>query len=116
MFEPGREALLSARRFARRTLKFILVGAAVDIVVVAVGAAGFHFMVGLGWLDSVVDAAMVATGNGPRHMIPDPAGKVFLSIYALVGGTAYIMVVALVLSPAVHRLLHIFHLRSPEDS
>jgi hypothetical protein len=116
MFEPRLEALLSARRFAGRMVKFILVGAAVDIVVVALGATGFHFMVGLGWLDGLVDAAMVVTGNGPRHMIRDPAGKVFLSIYALVGGTAYIMVVALVLAPAVHRLLHIFHLRAPEDS
>jgi hypothetical protein len=97
-------------------LRFLMIGTSADLLVAFVGATGFHLTMGLAWLDAFVDAAMVMTGNGPRHQATGGAAKVFLSTYALAGGTAYVIVVALILAPALHRLLHIFHLRAPEDT
>ena len=115
MFEPHTEPLLSQARFVRRMLTFLIIGAAADVLLVLVGALGFRLTEGLAWLDALVDAAMVVTGNGPRHLIHTPPGKVFLALYALAGGTTYIVVVAMVLAPALHRLLHALHMRAPED-
>lgn len=79
------------------------------------GAVGFRATGRLGWLDAFVDATMVITGNGYRHPVNAATGRVFLILYALAGGTAYVVVSALVFAPALHRLLHIVHLRAPED-
>ncbi|MBS2028222.1 MAG: two pore domain potassium channel family protein [Deltaproteobacteria bacterium] len=115
-FEPHTRPLLSQRAFARRLASFLLVGALIDLAIVLAGALGFRLTGGLGWLDAIVDAAMTITGNGPRHPVATAAGKVFISLYALAGGTGYIIVVAIVLAPALHRLLHVFHVRAPEDT
>lgn len=115
MFEPHTEPLLSTSRFVRRMLTFLGIGATADAVIVLVGAGVFRLTDGLPWLDAFVDAAMVVTGNGPRHPIISSPGKVFLIFYALAGGTTYIIVAAIVLAPALHRLLHVLHLRAPDD-
>lgn len=115
MFEARAEPLISRRRFVARMLRFLAIGATVDGLVTMTGAAGFHLLWGLGWPDAFVDAAMVVTGNGPRHPGSGVGGDLFLAFYALGGGTVYIMVVALVLAPAVHRLFHAFHMQAPED-
>jgi hypothetical protein len=115
MFEPQTDPLLSPSRFVRRMLKFLWIGGATDGVVVGLGAMVFRATEGLGWLDAFVDAAMVVTGNGPRNPIRTVSGRLFLTLYALAGGTTYIIVAAIVLAPALHRLLHAFHVRAPED-
>lgn len=115
MFEQHPEPLLSRSRFALRMLKFLFVGGAADALIVCFGAIGFRLTEGFAWQDAFVDAAMVVTGNGPRHPIDTCAGKLFLSLYALAGGTIYIIVVAIVLAPALHRLLHALHVGEPED-
>jgi hypothetical protein len=115
MFEAHTDPLLSQRRFLARMVRFLVIGTAVDAFITVAGATGFRLLWRLGWLDAFVDAAMVVTGNGPRHTAPGEGGKLFLAFYALIGGTVYIVVVALVLAPAVHRLFHVFHLRAPDD-
>ncbi len=70
----------------------------------------------LAWADAALEAAMVMTGNGPRHSPRTLAGEVFLSAFALVGGIAYVVVFGLILAPALHRLAHSFHLRGPGAS
>ena len=115
MFEHRAQALLPLNRFVRRMLKFLLIGMTIDALVVLVGAIGFHVTLGTTWLDAFIDGAMVVTGNGPRHAVTTASGKFFLMFYALTGCTIYIIVVALVLTPALHRLLHVLHLRAPQD-
>jgi len=115
-FEPRTQPLLSQLAFARRLLNFLIIGICVDAAIVLAGALGFRLTESIGWLDAIVDAAMTVTGNGPRHPILTAGGKVFVTLYALGGGTAYMVVVALVLAPALHRLIHVFHLRAPEDT
>lgn len=97
-------------------LLFLIVGAALDTLVVSLGALGFRLVNHLPWVDAIVDAAMVVTGNGPRHPTGTLAGKWFLVAYSLVGCTAFVVVIALILAPAIHRLAHSFHLRGPDSS
>lgn len=111
VFEHHSAPLLPPRLFALRLVRFLLVGAGVDGLAIAVGAVLFRTLGGLSWLDATVDAAMVMTGNGPQHPIVESAGKLAMAAYAVAGGTIYLMVAALVLTPALHRLLHVLHLR-----
>jgi hypothetical protein len=116
MFEHWSKPLLPRIRFVRRMALFLLVGAAIDFLVVSLGALGFRLVNDLPWVDAVVDAAMLVTGNGPRHPVVTLAGKWFLATYALVGCTAFVVVIALILAPALHRLAHSFHLRGPDEA
>lgn len=96
-------------------LLFLIAGAIIDSLVVSIGTLGFRAVNDLPWIDAIVDAAMVITGNGPSHPMTTLAGKWFLTAYALLGCTVFVMVIALILSPAIHRLAHSFHLRGLND-
>jgi hypothetical protein len=115
MFEAHGAPLAPQRQFIRRMVKFMLIGASIDLVIATIGATGFRVTAAVPWLDAFLDAALVMSGNGPRVIGNAAPAKLFLFFYALVGGAGYVVVVGLVLSPAVHRLLHAFHLRGPED-
>ena len=76
----------------------------------AVGICGYHYLGGLAWIDSLLNASMILGGMGPVDTIKSNAGKIFASIYALYSGLALIAVVGLMLAPVLHRLLHLFHI------
>lgn len=76
----------------------------------AVGAAGYHALGGLGWLDALLNAAMILTGMGPVDRMESAAGKLFATAYALFSGVVFLSLVALLLVPLFRRGLHRFHL------
>ena len=86
-----------------------LAGAAVAFSL-ALGAAGYHLLGGLDWLDAVVNAAMILTGMGPVDRMESAAGKLFAAAYALFSGVFFLSLVALLLPPLFRRGLHRFHL------
>lgn len=75
-----------------------------------IGAAGYHFLDDLTWLDATLNAAMILTGMGPVNPITRPEAKVFAIVYALASGVFFLTMVAVLLAPAVHHFLHRFHL------
>ena len=48
---------------------------------------------------------MLITGNGPINELKTPAGRLFAAADALFGEALYVIVVAVLLTPIVHRLL-----------
>ena len=75
----------------------------------SLGILGYHFIAGLRWVDSLLDAAMILSGMGPVSPLPSDAAKVFASAYALFSGLILIGATGIVLSPVFHRVLHRFH-------
>ena len=94
------------RRLGRNTL---LMGGFIAFSL-AWGAAGYHFLVGLDWLDATHNAAMILTGMGPVAPMQSRSAKVFGIVYALYSGVAFLTAVAVLLAPVVARFLHKFHL------
>jgi hypothetical protein len=86
-------------------------GFALGLIAVAlmIGIAGYHFIAGFQWLDSLLEASMILGGMGPIKELPNDGAKVFASIYALFSGLIFIGVMGIVLSPVVHRIMHKFH-------
>lgn len=109
-FERRHQPLLSRREFAWRYLRWGAVAAAVLLVSLAVGICGYHFLESLSWIDSLLNASMILGGMGPVNALKTSAGKIFASLYALYSGLALISLAGMLLTPAVHRFLHRFHL------
>ena len=116
MFERSHEQLLSRPRFALRMVKFLAAAAVIECLAVALGAVGYRSLEGLGWLDAVANAAMVMTGNGPMNELKTPGGTLFAAVDALIGKAVYVLVVAVLLTPVVHRLPHSFYRKTSEHN
>jgi uncharacterized membrane protein len=106
----------SAGHLARRLAKNALVVAGLLAVAVAlgIGAAGYHTLNGLPWLDATLNAAMILTGMGPVDRLTTPEAKLFAIVYALFGGVFFLSMVAVLLAPLAQHLLHRFHLELDE--
>jgi hypothetical protein len=111
-FERPHDAVLSKRGFARRILWFVLVAAAMEMLVICLGSLGFHYFEGLGWLDAALNTAMVVTGNGPPFEAQSNAGKLFQIAFSLIGVITFALVMSVVFAPVFHRVLHSFHVDS----
>ena len=109
-FEHRLEPLLPVELFIRRMARWAAVAGAIILGSLAVGVCGYHYLGGLAWIDSLLNASMILGGMGPVDTIKTDAGKIFASVYALYSGLALIAVVGLMLTPILHRLLHKFHI------
>lgn len=78
------------------------------------GILGYHFLAGLGWIDSLLNASMILGGMGPVDPLHGSVAKLFASFYALFSGLAFIGVTAVLIAPFAHRLLHRLHLDQRE--
>ncbi len=115
MFERFHEPLLARSLFLLRMAKFFGVAVVIDLLLVVLGGIGYRSFEGVSWLDAVTDAAMVMTGNGPITHLQTAGGKLFAVVDALAGQALYMLVIAMFLTPVVHRLLHIFHVKTPDQ-
>jgi hypothetical protein len=113
--EHRNEPLLPWPAFVRRMGRSGALGATIVLVCLVIGVIGYHFLGGLHWLDSLVNASMILGGMGPVDPISTVAGKVFESIYALFSGVAFLTSVGVFLAPALHRLVHRFHLEHSDS-
>jgi hypothetical protein len=110
MYESRLQPLLTHAQFLRRV--FGHVGAAIGTAAFAlfVGMAGYHWLAGLNWVDSLLNASMILGGMGPVDTLTTDAAKIFASFYALFSGLVFISLLGLLLAPFVHRLMHRFHI------
>ncbi len=108
-FERRHERLAPMPVFIKRVAASLGIAAVLSSFALFIGVAGYHWLAGLGWIDALLDASMILGGMGPVHELKNDCAKVFASFYALFSGLVFIGVMALVLSPIVHRMLHRFH-------
>src|ERR1700720_3981500 len=114
-FERRYQPLLSRREFVWRYVRWITVALIILTVSLAAGVCGYHFLEGIPWIDSLMNASMILGGMGPVDTLKTSAGKIFASFYALYSGLALISIAGLMLTPVVHRFFHKFHLEADED-
>jgi uncharacterized membrane protein len=109
-FERRYQPLLSRREFAWRYVRWISVAILILTLSLAVGICGYHFLEGIPWLDSLLNASMILGGMGPVDTLKTRGGKLFASFYALYSGLLLISLAGLMFTPLIHRFLHRFHL------
>jgi hypothetical protein len=108
-FEHRTKKVLPFGQFIGRLLRFALYSILLLGFCLGIGVLGYHYFDALGWLDAMVNASMILTGMGPVSHLDTDASKWFASGYAIFSGIAFPSVVALFLSPMVHRFFHKLH-------
>ena len=116
MFEHHHQPLLSRPAFLRRLARHGLLALAMIAGSLLVGTLGYKLLAGLGWVDSIENAAMILGGMGPVATLDSDPAKLFAAAYALFAGIIFLVVVGVLLVPFIHRFLHRFHLEDePAD-
>ena len=81
----------------------------------ALGMAIYHWVEGLAWPDSFLNAAMLLGGMGPVDALHTTAGKVLAGTYALFAGVVFLVLAGVMLAPVLHHVLERFHLDTEND-
>jgi hypothetical protein len=115
MFESKNEPLLPGAEFLARLGRSFGVTLLIVAFSLLFGGAGYHYFGLLPWIDAVLNAAMILTGMGPVDPLRSTAGKLFATFYCLYSGIAFLTMMAVLLAPVIHRLMHKFHLEESDD-
>jgi hypothetical protein len=110
MYEHKSKPLISRQQFAQRYAIHIAIAFGVVILALGIGVIGYHCLESLSWVDSLENAAMILGGMGPINTLYTNAGKIFAACYALFSGLVFMIVFGIIAAPALHRLIHRFHL------
>jgi putative effector of murein hydrolase len=109
MYERKADKLAPRAVYFRRLLGSLAVALAVIVVALLIGIAGYHYLAGFNWIDSLLEASMILGGMGPVNPLPNDEAKIFAAIYALFSGLVILALMGIMLSPVVHRVMHKFH-------
>jgi hypothetical protein len=115
VFEHRKEKLLPREQFMSRLLRHAAIALGLIAGSLLVGVVGYRLTEGLGWVDAVLEAAMILAGMGPVHELHTTGGKLFASGFALFSGVVFLTTVAVAFAPIFHRFLHRFHLEGGDD-
>ncbi|MBN2463260.1 MAG: hypothetical protein JXB43_06635 [Dehalococcoidia bacterium] len=116
VYEHFRQPIISRSAFFLRIGWHVLIALGIVIVSLGIGIVGYHEFEDLSWIDSTVNAAMILGGMGPLNQLQTNAGKLFASFYALFSGIIFLVAIAILLAPVVHRFLHRFHFDFDSES
>ena len=75
----------------------------------ALGTWGYERFGGLTWGDSFVNASMLLAGKGQVTLVTTRSGKLFAALFALYSWMISVVLIATILAPVFHRILHRFH-------
>lgn len=114
-FEHRGQQPISQRHFARRMLRCGSIAGGITLFALGIGVAGYHWIAGLGWVDSFLNAAMILGGMGPVNELAEDSAKIFAGCYALFSGLAFVALAGFLVAPVAHRILHRFHYESDDD-
>ena len=109
MYESKTQAPLPRARFAQRLLGHLAAALGVLALSLGIGIAGYAHFEQLSLLDAFLNSAMLLGGMGPVDLPVTSGGKLFAGLYALYAGLVFILTAALIFTPVVHRVLHVFH-------
>lgn len=114
MFESKSDPLIPLSAFYARLARSVIATMAVVTFSLGLGAVGYHFLGDLPWIDALLNASMILTGMGPVDPMKTSLAKLFATFYSLYSGVAFLTMIAVLVAPLLHRMLHSFHLDDDE--
>jgi hypothetical protein len=109
-YEHQSEPLLPRQAYLLRLLGHSLLAITIIFIALFIGVAGYHYIGGLSWIDSLLNASMILGGMGPVDPLTSVPAKLFASFYALFAGVAFLAIAGVLIAPVAHRFLHHLHL------
>ena len=110
VYEHRSQPLANRALFRRRLVLHFVGGLSLMALALGIGVLGYRLTEGMPWLDALLNASMILGGMGPVTELHSDGGKLFASLYALFSGVVFIALAGVLLAPALHRLMHRFHL------
>jgi len=110
MYESRLQPLITRAQFVRRVFGHVSFAVGTAAFALFVGIAGYHYLAGLNWVDSLLNASMILGGMGPVDILKTDTAKIFASFYALFSGLVFISLLGVLLAPFMHRAMHRFHI------
>jgi hypothetical protein len=114
MLEQKHQELVPVKVFVRRMAGYVLFVILLFLSVLFIGMAGYHWIAGLSWVDSLLNASMILGGMGEISPLISTNAKIFASIYALFSGLVFIASMGILFTPIMHRVLHSFHMEDKD--
>ena len=114
MYEKKSTPPLPRAVFVRRMAAHVAVAVGVLMGSLGLGMLGYARFEQLPWVDAFLNSAMLLGGMGPVDAPKTEGGKLFAGLYALYAGLVFLITVAIVFTPIVHRIMHKFHWRDGE--
>lgn len=108
MFEKRHQPIIKPDAFIKRLVRNLLIGFAIITVSLVLGMLGYGYFEKMSLVDAFVNAAMILSGMGPVSTLTTEAGKIFAGFYALFSGIIFLVVIAIIFAPIVHRFFHKF--------
>jgi len=109
MYEHRSKPLASRRKFLGRLALNAALASLIVLGSLAIGVLGYRGFERLSWIDALLNASMILGAMGPVDPVRTFGGKLFASFYALYSGLVFVVVAGIVFAPALHRMLHTFH-------
>ena len=114
MYENHKQPILPRPRFVKRVVLHVAMALFAVGIALLIGTIGYHCLGHLAWVDALLNASMILGGMGPIDPLPDTPAKLFAAAYALFSGLLFIGILAVVLAPFAHRLMHSLHVNTSE--
>jgi hypothetical protein len=109
MYEPKTTQPLTQAGFFTRLLIHFLLSLSLVMGSLGIGIVGYVYFEHFPWMDAFLNTAMLLGGMGPVNPPATEGGKLFAGIFALYAGLVFVVSGAILITPVVHRVLHIFH-------
>lgn len=109
MYESKQHRPIPRANFIRRLFVHFATAMILLLGSLLAGMAGYEYFEQLAWRDAFINAAMLLGGMGPVNAPQTDGGKIFAGLYALYAGLVFLIVLAIVFTPVIHRILHTFH-------
>lgn len=116
MYERHHQKPIPRHHFVRRFVIHLLGSLALIIFSLIIGMIGYQYYEDLPWRDAFLNAAMLLGGMGPVNSPQTDGGKLFAGLYALYAGLVFLIAAGLIVAPALHRMLHLFHWEDKKNS
>jgi hypothetical protein len=101
---------MQTRTFIKKLSRNIFFGCLIIIMSLSIGILGYHHFEQMPWVDAFVNACMILSGMGPVGTLVTSQGKIFAGLYALFSGVIFLVVIAIIFAPVVHRFFRLFHM------
>ena len=116
MYERYHQKPISRSHFARRLILHFLGSILLIIGSLFIGMIGYQYYEQLPWRDAFLNSSMLLGGMGPVDAPKTDGGKLFAGLYALYAGLVFLIAATLIIAPALHRMLHLFHYSDVKES
>lgn len=109
MYESKLHPPIPKAHFILRLLGHFAAAMTLVAASLCVGMLGYEHFEQLAWRDAFLNSAMLLGGMGPVDAPHTDAGKLFAGVYSLYAGLVFLVVLAIIFTPVIHRVLHTFH-------